>query len=330
MSNILSDARHQAHSNLEALWSSGNPHVLPVRGSPWCEVVLDPVAREVRLRTDNQIPEPEVARLKNVTFTVTALGSREIAELCVKVEDNVHGAYGLLTTIADELQVERAPLAVAVATGIERHKDLLAPRGGLSLEQEIGLYGEILFLNFLVGVIGPAAAVASWFGPQSEEHDFVLPEFNVEVKTTTSERRMHVIHGLLQLVPVDRKSLFLVSVQLTRSTPEVGLTLPGLIVSVRRSVGGYASDLDRRLDVFGWHTEDADLYATAWQLRSRPRAYCIDEDFPALTPARLKPVVPRFGLLSDVSYRLDVTDMAHDSLPDPVSIFVDPQGGSRP
>ena len=38
-------------------------------------------------------------------------------------------------------------------------------------------------------------------GPQAEEHDFALPDGDIEVKTTRTDRRVHVIHGAGQLTP---------------------------------------------------------------------------------------------------------------------------------
>jgi len=77
------------------------------------------------------------------------------------------------------------------------------------------------------------------------------------------------------------------------------------------------------LETFGWRDDDADLYSTFWALRSEPRSYPVTADFPAMTPALVAPVVPNFGLVSEVSYKVDLTDLDYDSLPDPISGFVD-------
>lgn len=42
-----------------------------------------------------------------------------------------------------------------------------------------------------------------------------------------------------------------------------------------------------------------------------------------MTPDLVGPVVPNFALLSEVSYRVDLTDLQHDALPDPISGFVE-------
>ncbi|SDE55348.1 Putative PD-(D/E)XK family member [Glycomyces harbinensis] len=297
--------------------------VLPIKGEPPCRLQFDPKNRILTLVTLYEAPEPDVARLKNVKFNAFVSGDEDLAELVVQVEGNVRGAYGLLAGIADELQVEKLPLAAAVATGVARHRNILAGRGALTTEQEVGLFGELLFLEFLIHAIGPGPAVSAWQGPAAEEHDFTLASAHIEVKTTTSERRRHVINGLEQLVPLRDVPLSLLSIQLTRSSPDGGRSLPQIVAEVRTLAGGHQVIVNAMLDTFGWQAEDADLYSTHWAVRSIPRAYSVNHEFPAMTPDLIGPVVPNFALLSDVSYKVDLTNLDFDTLPKPIAGFVE-------
>jgi hypothetical protein len=323
MSESPEDARHLTFTTLDTLWHAGIPVVLPVQGDPACRLELDPKNGLITLVTDYQAPEPDVARLKNVSFQALSDGNHDLAELAVRVEGNVHGAYGLLATIADQIQIAKVPLAAAVASGVARHKNVLAARGGLTTEKEVGVYGELLFLEYLIHALGAGPALASWQGPLSEEHDFVFESIHLEVKTTSAERRRHMINGLVQLVPLRGVPLSLLSIQLTRSSPDAGRSLPGLVAHVRSIAGGHVVPLDRRLEILGWKPEDSDLYPTYWTLRTEPRAYPVDGDFPAMTPASIEPVVPNFGLLSEVSYKVDLTDFQYYDVPQPVAGFVE-------
>jgi len=325
MAEELDDARHLTYSTLDTVWNAGAPLVLPVKGTPACELRIDPVSRRITLVTGYQAPEPDLARLRNISFKAVTAGGEDFAEIAVSVDENVHGAYGLLATIADELQVEGAPLAAAVALSVSRYKDVLAARTGLSTQEEVGLFGELLFVEFLIHKIGAGPAVASWQGPLSEEHDFVFANIDVEVKTTVSERRRHVINGLSQLVPLRGTPLSLISIQLTRASTDGYRTLPSLVANVRKKAGGHVVPLDQRLEALGWRSDDAGLYSTCWALRTAPRAYYVKSDFPRMTADLVAPVIPNFGLVSDVSYRVDVTDLDYDSIPDPVSAFVEPK-----
>jgi hypothetical protein len=317
------DARHLTFTTLDELWDNGAPMVLPIKGEPRCRLLLDPKVGLISLETAYDSPEPDVAKLKNVSFVAVSAGDDDLAELTVRVEGNVHGAYGLLATIADALQVQRMPLAAAVAAGVARHRNVFASRGAMTTEKEVGLFGELLFLEFVIHQIGAGPAVAAWQGPLSEEHDFTFDVVHLEVKTTSGERRKHVIHGLNQLVPLGGVPLSLLSIQLTRSAPGGGRTLPQIIARVRAIAGGHSVAVDAMLATFGWQEEDADLYPTYWALRSKPRAYDVTNDFPAMTSDLVAPVVPNFALLSDVSYRVDLADFEYDLLPDPIGGFVE-------
>ncbi|WP_205629613.1 PD-(D/E)XK motif protein [Jiangella muralis] len=317
------DARHLTFTTLDELWNSRTPMVLPIKGEPPCRLQLDPKNGFITLVTTYETPEPDVAKLKHIGFNAVSSGHDDLAELTVRVEGNVHSAYGLLATVADELQVEKLPLAAAVAAGVARHRNVLASRGALTTEKEIGFFGELLFLEFLIQAVGAGPAVATWQGPMSEEHDFTFDSVHVEVKTTSGERRKHVIHGLEQLVPLRGVPLSLLSIQLTRSSPEGGRTLPQLVAQVRTLAGGHRVAVDAMLDTFAWCSGDADLYPTFWALRTEPRAYAVHGDFPAITPNAVGPVVPSFGLVSEVSYKVDLTDLEYDSPPDPVGGFVE-------
>jgi hypothetical protein len=193
----------------------------------------------------------------------------------------------------------------------------------MTTEKEVGLFGELLFLEFLIHQIGAGPATSAWQGPLSEEHDFTFDSVHIEVKSTSGERRRHVIHGLDQLVPLRGVPLSLLSVQLTRSSPEGGRTLPQVVATVRRIAGGHRVALDGMLSSFGWLDDDADLYSTFWALRSQPRAYSVRNEFPAMTPDLVAPVMPNFVLLTDISYTVDLTDLDYDALPDPIGGFVE-------
>ncbi len=277
--------------------------------------------------TEPETPEPDVTKLKNVTFVGDSLRVPGRSELIVQVHNNLHGVYALILTIADELQTRGAPLTAAVATGISTHEDVLANRTAMSTEKQVGLFGELLLLEHVIDQIDAGSAIAAWQGSKPREHDYVFEALHLEVKTTTGERRKHMIHGLTQLVPVPQAELAVVSVQLTPSTPDAGTTLPQLVNRVRSVTGGHIIDLNRLLESAAWRDEDADLYPTPWEKRSLPRAYRVTADFPAITAQSLDQV-PNISLISDISYRIDLTDRAFDALPEPIAGFVETEGAT--
>lgn len=183
------------------------------------------------------------------------------------------------------------------------------------MEKEVGLFGELMVFEYLIGKIGTGSAASAWQGPLSEEHDFVFGNVHLEVKTTTSEQRRHMMHGFTQLVPLRGVPLSLVSIMLTRSNVDVGRTLGQMVSRIRAQTGGYRPKVDDCLDALGWQDEETDLYTTYWAKRDAVRAYGVDHRFPAITFERLSQVIPNCEFLSDLSYRVDLTHFSPDTLP---------------
>lgn len=320
----MEDARHYSLANIDVLWTAGNPIVLPIAGTPACHLHLHPSNGTIKLTTPFTPPEPDVAKWRRISFKPVAADDGELAELTVVVQENVHGAYGLLVTVADRLQLAGEPLAAAVTTAIAEHRNTFAGKEALSQDKEVGLFGELLVLKHLIGSIGAGSAVQSWQGPLSEEHDFVFEAVHLEVKTTAGEQRRHMLHGFTQLVPLRGVPLALVSVQLTRSSAEGGRTLAQLVGTLRTQAGGYRPGVNAALEASGWSDDDVNLYTTYWTKRSEMRAYFVDDRFPAMTYERLSQVVPHLSAVSDLSYRVDVTSFSHQTLPGPLDGLVEP------
>ncbi|MFF4650553.1 PD-(D/E)XK motif protein [Streptomyces sp. NPDC001380] len=80
---------------------------------------------------------------------------------------------------------------------------------GLTLEQSVGLFGELTVLLELLQE--DAGAVHHWTGPDGHRHDFTDGRLAVEVKSTVdhSERRTVRVHGLDQLDGPDGGTLLL-------------------------------------------------------------------------------------------------------------------------
>lgn len=316
---------HQlSDETVAALWAAAAPVELPLPGVPPCTLQIDPGAGTLHLRTAYQLPEPDIGTLRNVDFHAVADGHDDVAEIVVRVnDDGIQIGYGFLAAIISQLQQDARPLAEAVATAVGQFRNLTMARSPLPIEREIGLLGELLFLDYCMTALGPQAAVSAWHGPLAEEHDFAIGSVHVEVKSTASDRRVHVIHGLDQLEPLTGVPLVLVSIQLTRSSPDSGRTLPAVIAAVRVHAGAQRGALDAKLAALGWDDFDADLYDTPWAVRSAPLAYAVDEDFPAITSNRLGGAVPHLGQISDVSYRVDLTDRDPTALPHPIQDFTE-------
>lgn len=294
---------------LETYFGAGNVVPLNLATSPPCTLRIDPPGDRIELWTRATGPEPDVDTLSRVSLSTEELDDGPWFVLTVDARDAHLEAYSLLAAVVDDLASGR-PFHVAVARSLTSFRDLLAGRGRLSEERTLGLIGELLVLEHLLGVSGEATAVGAWLGPAAEEHDFVLADLDAEVKTTLSERRSHIIGSEMQLQTSPARPLWLVSIQLTRAgTAAGGFTLPDVIARVRARLTTSAGAVNAHLGTAGWRDADADLYRERYMPRTVPRAYHVDDSFPAVTRTRLDAVVPQAELVGPVSYRVDVSGL---------------------
>lgn len=284
---------------------------------------IDPQAQRISLHVPARGEAPDVSAFERITVAKTILPghSREWFRIDIDAAGMRYEAYTLAESVVDQMQYGATPRH-ALSETLEALKDLLTRRRRLTDEKEAGLLGELLLLRHVIDVIGEDAAIATWLGPESGEHDFGFEDFEAEVKTTRSEARVHVIGSETQLMPSPGRPLHLISIQLTLAGHgQDGFTLPQLVDEVRSRVEHSARALDDRLESAGWQDEARDLYTLRFQYRSRPRAFLVDELFPAITRPRLDEVVPQPVHVGSVSYRLDVTDFPFTDAPAPLNGF---------
>lgn len=315
--------------SLDEYFKAGVPttHVLAV--GPRCELLINPGAEVYELLTPVVGPEPEILGLQRVTVDTVALEDGPWYRLRIDAHDLRHEAYGLIVAI---VQAMRGGASFAAATGaaLSNLRAILSARRRLTPDQQIGLLGELLVVQRLLPAHGENDVVDWWLGPLAEQHDFAFPEYDVEVKTTTAERRVHVIHGTGQLQPNPGRPLWLLSIQITRAGGARGLSLTGLVDDVRGRLSARRERFLEHLVGLGWRDDDADLYQEQYLLRSAPLAYPVDEDFPALTEDRVAAVVPHPDLVSAISYRVDVTSRVPGAPGDPLDAFLlDADGGNE-
>lgn len=242
--------------------------------------------------------------------------------LTVQAGDYPEAAYSLAYAVYQGMNSGKS-FRVSLNSAVESFKELLARKRRLSDDQVAGLFGELLVLEHLMKIMGVDSAVNSWLGPRGEEHDFGLNSVQLEVKTTLSERRNHVINGANQLLPREGSSLWLLSIQLTRVGSGRGASLDDLCESLLRTAGSRSPELRKLLEGCGWVRDNRGLYGTRLALRSRPRAFHVTSDFPALTENGISQVVASSHLISDVKYRVDVTGLPHGTPHECIADFVE-------
>lgn len=297
---------------LAAYIEAGIPSEQRLADAPICVLGIDPPRGELSLRTPATGADIDVSAYRMIRADLFEEPGDETVwfRVIVEAEGVEYEAYSLLQSVVDQLQ-RGEDMERALHEALKAYRGLLSRTPRLSQDQEIGLFGELLALDRLIDGIGEERALAAWLGPQSEEHDFVLGDFDIEVKTTRGERRTHVIHGLGQLTPTPGRPLHLMSLQVTQAgAAEDGATLPGMIEGIRSRLRAGLAAFDDKLADLGWEDSRADrLYTTRLLLRSEPRFYVVDAAFPAITSAGLSGIVARPELIRSIDYRIDITDL---------------------
>lgn len=307
------DKRHVSAENFDRVLASGVPVTLSVAGTPTTFVFIEPRVPELGLRIeitdDGEVPN---INLDNISARIALREGRRFFEVVVTARELFHDAYPLLCSVADRVQLGGMTPARALQATLGRLSSLLRTPDALSREREVGLFGELLVLGGLVDRLGAAEAVEAWRGSLSEEHDFGLPDLDVEVKTTTSESRTHWIESLTQLVPKVGRPLWLLSHQLTSAGTGAGVSLPDLVDAVSARLGSDTrrNHFEDALSHAGWREGYRERLTTRWTRRSASRGYHVTGSFPRLTPDDLRDRGVVIDRIPTIRYRIDLDGLA--------------------
>lgn len=160
-------------------------------------------------------------------------------------------------------------------------------REGLSLEEELGLAGEIACLAALIGAGIPyEVAVDAWIGPEDGIQDFEIGNGAIEVKSTLSEAGFPArILSLEQLDDAIRKPLFVAGCRF--GVGEGGISLTGRIAAMRQLLSSDAAASERfelMLLRAGYFDSHASKYTRLF-VGPELKLWLVDEGFPRLTQA---------------------------------------------
>lgn len=176
----------------------------------------------------------------------------------------------------------------------------------LTRSQQIGLFGEVWWLNrVLLPLLGPEV-VYRWTGPHGERHDFQSPDLHLEVKVTERSEAVFRVSGLDQLESPAGRTLLLATLMVREeSTSPYGLVQE--VSACEQRLAPHVAELEAfrdRLAAVGYRREAEPHWD---RLRLRVRAadlYLVDDTFPRLTEARLVGGCPPG--VSDVVYNIDL------------------------
>jgi len=323
--------RHLRPEGLREYLAAAVPTLVPVEGDPRCFLVVDPTLERVAIRVPWSSGElPDLIGYRHFFAETTVRDGARWWEFGAIGNDVLLDAYPVICAVADRVQQDAKSFAIAVRDVIETYHELLRGIGRLSEQEEIGLFGELWVLHRLIDGLGEAVAVGAWRGAISEEHDFGLPQDDVEVKTTTGEKRQHWVGTLTQLEPTLGRPLWLLSLQVTTAGVG-GLSLPELVASLRLKIenGTVRASFEENLGMLRWRDDQAALYSRRLRLRTEPAAFRVDGAFPSVTSVKLAGTGIAVERVTALSYRIDLSGFQPDT-PPPALLAATSPGGSSP
>ncbi len=153
----------------------------------------------------------------------------------------------------------------------------------LGSEAEIGLFGELVFLQNLLEKMPASIAVDAWRGALGGVQDFMMGTGAIEVKTTVQTHDFPATIGTLdQLDDTHIQPLFVAAVRLSQDAS--GLTLPEQALALRRRLAceqTILSIFDARLFQAGFFDANAEQYFRRFVM-SGFRVFRISDEFPRL------------------------------------------------
>jgi hypothetical protein len=187
----------------------------------------------------------------------------------------------------EDLEQRNKSVPSAFNDALIRWLELGSRKALLTPEQQLGLLGEVLVLAELVSRRGQPAVLA-WTGRNEEipdRHDFRFDSIDMEVKSTRSSRREHIVHGLRQLTPSLHHHLYLLSLRFEPAGISEGTSLPDGIATLRKLLTDpSARDLfDKQLEVARYSDDHAANYSDKMKLADNPMLIRVDERCPRLT-----------------------------------------------
>jgi hypothetical protein len=173
---------------------------------------------------------------------------------------------------------------------------------GLTIEQQKGLIGELLFFNYLLKNNKCASIILNaWTGADFEDKDFTFGSAGVEIKLTSSKHPKINITSERQLDGENLNTLFLI-LYTTEEVKQNGFSLNSLVEQTRKNIPTNEERIffDERLVLLGYHEDDREHYCKMYSLK-KTFSFRITAEFPRIVRSQLP-----FGIYN-VAYSIELS-----------------------
>jgi len=159
---------------------------------------------------------------------------------------------------------------------------------GLTLEQQKGLIGELLFFNYLLNNQKSTGSILNaWTGADFDDKDFTFGSIGVEIKYTSSKLPKIKISNERQLDAENLGELFLI-LYITEDVKENGFSLNSLVDEIMQKISteDERNFFNERLLLLGYHKDDRDYYNKMYSLK-KTFSFKVTSDFPKIVKNNL-------------------------------------------
>lgn len=254
------------------------------------------------------IPELKNYRFKGVEFFLVEVENN--IELNIYLLDNdLKDIFSLfIQNILEDVQqsiTEKEALATTLNV-VSKWKRLFDKINfdGLTLEQQKGLIGELLFLNYLLITEKTSVnAVNAWTGTEQEfqAKDFTLGSVGIEIKFTSSKQPRIKVSNERQLDTESLSELILVLYS-TEAVKDNGISLNSIVEQTRQKISTEEERniFNGKLQLNGYFDEDREHYDRMYSLK-KIFAFAVTSDFPKIVKSDLP-----LGIY-DTSYSIEIS-----------------------
>ena len=182
----------------------------------------------------------------------------------------------------------------------------------LSQERQQGLFGELLFLEYLIDSKN-VAYIQYWTGADFETHDFYIKDNAFEIKTTTRKEpyKMHISSEYQLDAKEVKGNIYVVFFALRKSTVD-GESLPEIIFRLREKCDDnilMRNKLDEKLEKYGYFDGLEHKYGNKYTVREK-KNFRVEREFPQIIVEGLPMGISNctYDVLIDSCVEYEITD----------------------
>ena len=212
------------------------------------------------------------------TLFILECGAKEFSTVFRALADDIHRALQMVKSEEKALQ--------ALIERLYKWQTFLRDyrAGGLTPQQQLGLYGELFFLkNHLLTRLPGKIAVQGWDGPAARNHDFNFARLSIEVKTTCAKPAVEFrVSNVEQLSSdsVESLAVYLIALEISEV---MGQSLPGIVEDIRGDLSQHEREkFNEKLVFAGYLDAEARLYENANYRGAEERLFEVRPGFPRL------------------------------------------------